>query len=365
MRPENAILIIAGVLLLTVLVLLFIRKKRIRINAVDPPVFEPPLSELYIANMGGHSILGFKIGETGAVGSSPVRVIQGPATGLRNPFDVAADSFGRIWVINLGDPPGSQRSITVYDPTANGNAPPVTVKQLTTDFDESPFPTAIASRLHILVADTLVNRVIEFTMSQSNTLISTVGIVGPLTQIIHPTGIAVDDSQRVFVAVSSLPVIFGLYVLSNQPASAILVFNVSSFQGISALPPVAIIAGSATGLNNPAHICFDDQGDLYVVNRGTFNPNINNTSITVYAAGQAGNTAPIRTISGPATLLNQHSNPYGIAADKTGQLFVSVQNSVLVFAAGANGNVAPDHIINNQDISSPIGLAIRSTGYSG
>jgi hypothetical protein len=91
--------------------------------------------------------------------------------------------------------------------------------------------------------------------------------------------------------------------------------------------------------------------------------------IFVFAAGSTGNTAPIRTISGSKTQLNE---PLGMAVNSSGRLFVangksstkpivepmsvsldstgriivpSNANSVLIFSKGSKGYVAPAAII--------------------
>ena len=329
-----------------------------RIRAFRPgknATIELPPGELYIANLGGHSILGFERTNSLAINPATVRVIKGPATGLHNPFDVAVDGSNRIWVANLGDPPATNPSVTVFEANVTGNALPVLTVPLNIP-DGLLLPGSLARRSSsggFLLAISNLNSVLECSLN-SGTNLSQV-MAG--AQTINPTGIAFNSNQ-VFVATSSLPLISGLYQIPNPPASAILIFNTHSSGGFNPVP-AAMIAGDNTGLSNPAHICFDDAGKLYVVNRGVPGSGFDTASITVYALGQTGNTAPVQIIHGSNTQLNQFSSPYGISVDKNGRIYVSVQNSVLIFDIGATGNVSPAHTLNNADISSPIGLATR------
>ena len=75
--------------------------------------------ELYVANDMEHSILVFRTSDEGNV--APSRVIQGPRTGIRNPTSVALDrKNGEVWVANMGN-----HTATVYPLTADGDVAPI------------------------------------------------------------------------------------------------------------------------------------------------------------------------------------------------------------------------------------------------
>ena len=75
--------------------------------------------ELYVANDMDHSILVFRTSDEGDV--VPSRIIQGPRTGIRNPTSVTWDlKNGEVWVANMGN-----HSATAYPLTANGNVAPL------------------------------------------------------------------------------------------------------------------------------------------------------------------------------------------------------------------------------------------------
>ena len=85
-----------------------------------------------------------------------------------------------------------------------------------------------------------------------------------------------------------------------------------------------------TGLSSPAGLILDAAGRLYVAN-------LTSNTITVYAAGAAGNATPAASIAGSNTGL---SVPVGIALDATGRLYVidNFSNTITIYAPGAAGN---------------------------
>ncbi len=75
--------------------------------------------ELYVANDGGDSILVFR--ETDHGDAAPVRVLQGPKTGIKNPTGIFVDGKNHeLWVTNMGN-----HTATVYSRTANGDVAPL------------------------------------------------------------------------------------------------------------------------------------------------------------------------------------------------------------------------------------------------
>ena len=83
-------------------------------------------------------------------------------------------------------------------------------------------------------------------------------------------------------------------------------------------------------------------------------------SITVYSRTAFGDTAPVRVIEGPRTLLNW---PTGIAFDPDrGELYIAndTTDSILVFDATAAGDVAPRRVLRGPKtgLKNPTGLAL-------
>ena len=145
---------------------------------------------------------------------------------------------------------------------------------------------------------------------------------GPNT--LRATALGLTGSPVIFGATSYTP----LYVANQQ--NSITVYEA---EGNGNLSPVRTISGPNTGLNTPANIVRDSEGQLYITN-------YTGNSITIYAAGADGNVAPVRTISGGNT---SFSRPYALARDFAGQIYVFdyASRSIFVFAPDATGNATP------------------------
>jgi hypothetical protein len=146
-----------------------------------------------------------------------------------------------------------------------------------------------------------------------------------------------------------------LYV-TNTGNNSITVYNTTA-SGNTA--PVATIAGSNTLLNNPWQLSKDAKGNLYVANKGGSN-------ILVFAHGANGNVAPIRAISGPLTGL---SGLYTAIVDQKTEKIFAVANlpppaagesQLLRFPLSATGDEAP--LATSPGLSSAYQLASDSTG---
>lgn len=325
-------------------------------SATPTPVSTPapspiPMHEVYVANPGDHSILGYAVDSNGQVAANPTRVIQGPNTGLQNPFDVVTDSEERIYVANMGDPPGRGSTVTVYRATANGNVTPNRTLGL---FESEPSlqkATSVAIRPRpeaVLVADQPhpapgAGQIMEFstTAGQDNPVRI---IRGAATQLESVAGIGLDALQRIHVV--------------DTRQARILIYRTAPPSGIVDLPAEAIIEGGATGLNNPIDAAVDADGNIFVVNRGSFNPGVRDASITVYAAGAIGDVAPVRAIGVSGSPNANLIAPVGIAVDAGGRIFLLQSSSLKIFAAGASGDPAPVQVIS-RTINGPGGIWVR------
>jgi 6-phosphogluconolactonase (cycloisomerase 2 family) len=80
---------------------------------------DPDTGDLYIANDMGQDVIVFHSGDQGDV--APSRVIKGPRTGLSYPVGVFVDSKNKeVWATNIGN-----STATVYPLMANGNVAPL------------------------------------------------------------------------------------------------------------------------------------------------------------------------------------------------------------------------------------------------
>lgn len=318
--------------------------RRWRLGAMQPPPpVVPPNNELYVADMGSNRIFCFEIGANGRVTSTPWRTIDGfnnSITGLVNPFDLAVTDAGEIWVANLGGQPGGSQntpSVTIYDAAASGVAAPTFVIRPSLVGPLFVSPIAVAWRESadtFLLIDHPRAKILECTKAQDAT--------GSIVELGMPAGLAVGGSGKLFVS-------------DQTPGHhAILMGTLQIHVFEQTLP--SRIEGPLTQLNNPAHIAVDPQERVYVVNRGSLNPYVQDASIAVFAANVNGDVAPVQYIYGANSEL---IDPYGIAVDTTGRIFVTTARRVLVFAPGATGNVAPAQKLTLDDFSSLIGVEVR------
>jgi hypothetical protein len=122
--------------------------------------------------------------------------------------------------------------------------------------------------------------------------------------------------------------------------------------------PIATIVGTNTELDQPTAIGVDGAGKIYVANYD--GPQ---SSVTVYAPGANGNVAPIAKIAGPGTGILA---PQALAVDNASTLYVADLDtlSITVYPPGANGNVAPLRTIggSNTGLFNPMGIAVDPTG---
>jgi sugar lactone lactonase YvrE len=121
--------------------------------------------------------------------------------------------------------------------------------------------------------------------------------------------------------------------------------------------PVTNLAGTATGLNTPFGVARDPQGLLWVSNSPSAG------SLTAYAATATGNTTPVATIGGADTGLHA---PSGLAFGTDGRAVVAntFSASITEYAPGARGDATPVATIAGADtgLDNPNGVAFDATG---
>ena len=227
------------------------------------------------------------------------------------------------------------------------------------------------------VANDTVDTMVVFSRDQK-------GNVPPARELKTPHrtfGIAVDENaEELFLTV--------------QTPSAVMVYRKMA-KGNE--PPIRIIEGNHTRLEDPHGIAIDTKNKLmFVANHGSVAysqdgknftrypaqgggwhiPDENERrkvmtpgsgkfmppSITVYPLSAVGDVAPLRVISGSATQLDWPSQMYFDEAN--GELFVAndVGDSVLVFRRDDNGNAAPTRVIKGPKtgLKYPTGIFLDS-----
>ena len=300
-------------------------------------------SNLYVANSGSSAITVYAAGASG--NATPTRIIQGSNTGLAEPGCLALDAGGKLYVVS-----SLATRITAYAAGATGNATPTAAigpdTRPSLNYD---WGIARDAAGNVYVTSPGGNTVTVYAAGASGhaTPTAVISTISATNQTGYPTGLTFDRAGN-------------LYVTNSQYRSAgsccypsITVFAAGAGAGAT---PMTTITGSNTGMNNPLAIALDAAGNLYVANAGNSCCGYGN-SITVYAAGASGNATPIATLVGTLTGLN---GPAGLAMDAQGNLYVanSGSNSITVYAAGASGNVAPIATIAgaNTGLAAPVGI---------
>jgi len=283
------------------------------------------------------SIMQFSNDSNGSV--SPSSTVKGP-TGVS--FQgLAVDATGNLYVGGLlfSNNPASQGQleILVYAPGSNGMAKPTrTITGTATGLEgftqNSISGLAVDSSGNVYVSSGLlkgglVNSGISVFPSTAN------GDVAP-TKVITMTGIATFTPGQ--IAVDSAG---NIYVAATDPLApgVILIFASNS---TGTVPPTSTLAGSETTFDGVKGVAVDSKGNIYV-------SNISSTgapSILEFSAGSNGNVAPIRTISGSATMMNALGN---LALDSAGNIYVLNDLNILKFFPTATGNVAPTASISS------------------
>lgn len=148
-------------------------------------------------------------------------------------------------------------------------------------------------------------------------------IAGAETAISNPSGVAVDDSGRIYVA-NQGPRSW----LQNYNCFTFGPGNISVYQPGSTgdAKPISIINGSNTEIGVPLGLTVDSSGNIYVLNESRecegesirSSPTLTTLivwifggapvpPILVFAAGSDGDVAPVATIGGPFTALSGFS----------------------------------------------------------
>jgi hypothetical protein len=270
-----------------------------QLNVPQYLTLDTALDRLFVANLGGSSILVFDQISTKNGNIAPSRTIFGPTTGLIRPSDVSYDkSRNALYVADGPD-------VYVFNSASNANGDTAPARDIKPGFAVSAlFIDSTNDRLYL--ADPTANTIAIFDSASvlNGTVTATRSLAGPTTNLSEPFGIQVDSAGRLIVSNSG----------TGSGGQITVYSGAATVNGD--VPPVATIAGASTTLTTPTQIAINpssSSGELYVAN-----PFAGNIPIFTGYATANGNVAPARNINGAATTLvpsGGHPTARGLALD--------------------------------------------------
>jgi sugar lactone lactonase YvrE len=292
------------------------------------------------------------------------------ANSLWGPQGIALDSSGNLYVADgsndrvLFYPAGSTTATRVYGQggsfTTNiGNKGGVSANSLS-----APEGIALDSSGNLYVADQSNNRVL-FYPAGSTTATQVYGQGGSFTSnalnngglsansLNQPTGVALDSGGDLYVADDSnnrvLFYPFGSTIATQVYGQPGFTTNYANNGGVS-----------ASSLNNPIYPTLDSSGNLYVAdtlnNRVLFYPFGSTTATRVY--GQLNSFTSTAANNGGISA-NSLSEPWAVALDPSGNLYVTdnSNNRVLEYGNFGNVNVCPNGVTTPAPCNTTISMS--------
>ena len=224
-----------------------------------------------------------------------------PASGLNDPYGVAVDRAGDIFVAD------TYNNRVVEMPAGGGPQTTVPASGL-----NNPFGVAVAQAGDVFIADFENSRVVEIPAGGGPQ--TTVG-----SRLSHPYGVMLDGAGDLFIADT-----FNNRVV-EVPAGGGQQTTVATSE-----------------LNNPHGVAVDGAGDVFIADTG------NNRVVEIPTGGD-----PQTTVGSE---LNQ---PYGVAVDRAGDVFIAdTQNSRVVKMPAGGG---PQTTVGSR-LSHPFGVAVDGAG---
>ena len=205
--------------------------------------------DVYVVNRSGNAITVYRPAANG--NARPNRTIAGSATELNGPTSIALDDRQNIYVTNLGE-----QSVAEFAPAANGNVAPLRVIRGKRTRLTGAFGIAVdrAGTVYVVNSDDSgIEGVLIFGATAKGNVAPSRIIAGSATELETPSGVAVDESGRIFVSDHG----------GNSTVGAIRVYATDA-KGNAA--PAYSIAGSATRLR-PYGLTIAPSGEINAVNK--------------------------------------------------------------------------------------------------
>jgi hypothetical protein len=235
----------------------------------------------------------------------------------------------------------NNNSVTVFDRTADGNVAPLrTIVGASTGLSTPEGIAVDAVHGEIFVVNAGASSVTVYARNAAGNASPLRTIVGPTTGLVNPNTIVVD------------PIHDEIYMDGSNAGYV----NVYSRTAAGDAAPLRSLAGASTTLHAPQGMALDLVHDELLVTSLFDAAFPTPDRILVFSRTASGNTAPVRTISGPSSGINQ---PLGLAVDPYHDEIVMTSNpSLKAYSRTANGDVPPIRTISGgmTGLSCPLGL---------
>lgn len=273
---------------------------------------------IYIADQ-GHNLVeevdastGMIVAVAGGGGATPTATAQGALSVYIIPGDVIVDSVGNLYISDLGNDLVEK---VVGLSTAN---PQITV--IAGGGSANPGITAVAAT--------------GVAMSQ-------------------PFGMAVDEAGNIYIADPGNNVVEKVYTATSE---IVVVAG-----GGSTVPSTTAAAATSVSLSQPFGVAIDAAGNLYVsdtINNIVEKVDASTEMLAVVAGG--GGALPSTSIEGATSV--HLINPFGIAVDGAGNLYIADYNNNLIEMVGTNTEPLDFSDTNVGSTSSPKTITLANIG---
>jgi sugar lactone lactonase YvrE len=300
------------------------------------PAGEKNSQTLYVADRNSAAILGYPSTANG--NTAPTVTIAGSNTLITNPVALAVDKSGTIYAANDSD-----HQIEIFPAGSNGNVAPQVLGGSNVPLTAVE-GVAVDAKGKIYVSDYRGNQVLVFAAGSTGNTAPIRTISGPNTGLTEPIGMDFDSHGNLYVAnfnssgvaivefsptangdaapIGTLGIAGGggestLYeafnvkigkkneiIVGNQATNAVDIFE----KAAGNVAPSVVIAGSATGITGLATVGIDAKHYIYVTNI-VFSGSGSTSEVLVFSPSAKNNVAPVRTLTGTSTQLNDAFYP--------------------------------------------------------
>jgi hypothetical protein len=301
-------------------------------------------ADVYVANTENASVTVY---ETTAVGDAPpIRTISGERTGLVFPMSVTTDLENQeLYVADFHG-----QAVRVFDLMADGDVAPLrTLINGSNSNLSQPRMVGldlIRDEIYVISINDAI-RVFPRTASGDASPIRT--IEGPLTRIDNPVTIVVDLVHDEIIVDS--------YEAGGDNEAGILVFPRTASGDVH---PLRVIAGPNTQFGT-----FTNAVDLDLTRDEIYAQGNDGVGVVVFPRTASGNVSPIRNLVGPSTGIDFIG---GLLVDEPNQRIILtggyISDEILVFDRLATGDSEPLMSVagTNTDLAGPWGLALDGRG---